>query len=354
MNRTMNSNIINIADRSVGHGHPCMIIAEAGVNHNGSLEKAIDLVNIAYQAGADVVKFQLYNTEEQVSKLATTPSYQYRNTGMQNVFEMSKNYDLDWDAHYAIESHCRSLGILYMTSCFDVDAVNFAIKLGSVCIKIASGEITNYPLLAHIASTNRTIILSTGMSSLEDVRGALKHIRSNGTNEIVLLQCASDYPASPLTSNLLVMKTYAKEFGVNVGFSDHTIGSTVAAAAVALGACVVEKHFTLDKSLPGPDHAMSLDPDELSSFVNDIRSVEAALGDGKKVLHSDEIDIQNSARRSIHTSKFIASGNKIEMNNITLKRPNVGIDPRLIKDVLGKTVIKDIKVDTPITWDMLK
>jgi N,N'-diacetyllegionaminate synthase len=346
-------NAINVANRKIGPGYPCMIIAEAGVNHNGSEKMAIELCDIAHEAGADAVKFQLYRKEEQVSRLTATADYQYRNTGIATALEMAEHYDLSWDSHHVIASRCRELGIIYLASCFDIEAVEFFMSIGGDCVKVASGEITNYPLLGYIATTGKTIILSTGMSTLSDVRGAYNYIKSHGDSEVVLLQCASNYPAATSSTNLLVMDTYTKEFGVNVGFSDHTMGSVAAVTAVAMGACIIEKHFTIDKELKGPDHSMSLGPDELRDFVSTIREAEESLGDGKKVVHSDEIETQKVSRRSIVASRFIAVGEQIDVNNVTLKRPNVGIDPRSLTDILGRIVIKDVDVDTPITWDLL-
>ncbi len=353
MTTNLKVNTLNIAEKTIGPGHPCVIIAEAGVNHNGSEKRALELVDVAYDAGADAVKFQLYRKDEQVSKLARTAEYQRRNTGVDTVLELAELYEMPWECHHAIAAHCRELGIIYMASCFDIQAVKFLLGIGGDSIKVGSGEITNYPLLGHISSTGKTIILSTGMSNLSDVKGAVEYIRSHGESEVVLMQCVSNYPAATSSANLLVMDTYTKEFGVNVGFSDHTIGSTVAVAAVAMGACIIEKHFTTDKGLQGPDHAMSLDPNEFRAFVSTIREAEESIGDGKKVVHPDELETQEVSRRSIFASRFIAAGERIDVNNVTLKRPNVGIDPRLLTDVLGRVVMKDVDADTPIAWDVL-
>jgi sialic acid synthase SpsE len=240
-----------------------------------------------------------------------------------------------------------------MASCFDVQAVEFLLSIGGDIIKIGSGEITNYPLLSYIASTGKVILLSTGMSTFEDVKGAVEHIRLNGDSELVLLQCVSSYPADKASANLLVMDTYAEKFGVNVGFSDHTVGKSISIAAVTLGACVIEKHFTADKSLAGPDHAMSLNPSELREFVASIRSVESALGDGNKIVHSTELETQKAARRSLFAKKSISVGEKLDDHNVTLKRPNIGIDPRMWETIQGRAVNRNIDADMPITWDVL-
>ncbi|MDP6772455.1 MAG: N-acetylneuraminate synthase family protein, partial [Anaerolineales bacterium] len=281
-----------------------------------------------------------------------TAGYQYTNTGVETALEMAKLYLLPWDSHHAIASRCRELGIMYMASCFDVQAVDFLLSVGGDIIKIGSGEITNYPLLSYIASTGKVILLSTGMSTFEDVKGAVEHIRLNGDSELVLLQCVSSYPADKASANLLVMDTYAEKFGVNVGFSDHTVGKSISIAAVTLGACVIEKHFTADKSLAGPDHAMSLNPSELREFVASIRSVESALGDGNKIVHSTELETQKAARRSLFAKKSISVGEKLDDHNVTLKRPNIGIDPRMWETIQGRAVNRNIDADMPITWDV--
>jgi len=344
---------VEIGGRRVGDGLPCFIVAEAGVNHNGSLENALALVDIAHAAGADCVKFQLYQPIEQVSHVAQVVDYQHRQTGSASMLKMAESYDLPWEAHHAIARRCRELGILYLASCFDEQAVDFLVALGGECIKVASGEITNYPLLRHVASSGKPVLLSTGMSTLQDVAGAVGCLRNSGNRELVLLQCSSAYPADPATANLRVMQSLAQAFGTPTGFSDHTTGSVAAVAAVALGACVVEKHFTLNKALPGPDHAMSLDPSELRSFVSAIRTTEAALGDGIKCVHPSEMAVHAAARRSIVSRRQIPRGVPLDRTNTTLKRPATGIDPRLLDAVLGRIAAVDIPEDVPITWEML-
>jgi len=344
---------IAINGRKVGHNHPCFIIAEAGVNHNGSLCLALKLVDTAVAAGADGIKFQLYRAEEQVSRTAHTADYQFQQTQNLSMLEMGRSYDLPWEGHRIIAEYCQKSGIIYMASCFEPSAVAFLIELGGSCVKVGSGEITNYPLLKSIALSGLPILLSTGMSTLQDAAGAVEHIRSYGDNQIVLFQCVSNYPADPSAINLRAMCTMAAALGTLPAYSDHTAGNAVAVAAVALGACMVEKHFTLDKTLPGPDHAMSLSPSELKEFVNSIRTAEAALGDGIKRPHPDEIPIRTAARRSLVSARFISSGETLDDSNVTLKRPAAGIDPRLWETVRGRKVKQDIENDIPITWEML-
>jgi N,N'-diacetyllegionaminate synthase len=344
---------LTIGGRMVGPGEPVFVIAEAGVNHNGSLDLAMDLVGVAQEAGADGVKFQLFQTEEQISRVAPSAEYQRSRTGADTMLEMARSYELPWEAHREIAARCEQLGIAYMASCFDPQAVDFLMDLGADSIKVGSGEITNYPLLAHMSRTGRPILLSTGMSSLEDVAGAVAHIQANGDSPLLLLQCVSNYPADPETINIRAMASMARTFGVPVGYSDHTPGSAVAVAAVALGACLVEKHFTVDRSLPGPDHAMSLAPAELGAFIAEIRTAEAALGDGVKRAHPVELATRDVARRSLVSKRDIRAGEKLTDDNVTLKRPASGIDPRLWDTVRGRAAAVDIVGDSPISWDQL-
>jgi N-acetylneuraminate synthase len=330
-----------------------LIIAEAGINHNGQLEKALELVEVAAEAGADAVKFQLYRPEEQVSRVAQTADYQRERTGAGGMLEMALSYELPWEAHHEIAARCRERRIAYMSSCFDQLAVDFLVRLGGDCIKVGSGEITNYPLLAHMARTGLPILLSTGMSTLSDVAGAVEHIRASGPSPVALFQCVSDYPTDPATVNLRAMETMRRAFDVAVGFSDHTVGETAAVAAVALGACMLEKHFTLDKRLPGPDHAMSLDPVELRSYVRAIRTAESTLGDGIKRPVETELKTMLAARRSLVSARAIRAGEALDEANVTLKRPATGIDPREWANARGRKAARAIPADVPITWEML-
>ena len=346
---------IKIGKKRIGTGNPCFIIAEAGVNHNGEIEKAFELVSIAHKAGADAVKFQLFKVEEQVSQYAETAPYQRKDSSKQNMVEMAKSYDLPWEKHKDIAKYCNKIGIMYMSSCFDPLSVDFLIReLGGECIKVGSGELTNYPLLRYMSGTGKLIILSTGMSTLDDVRGAVDQIQSNGNSPLVLLHCVSDYPAKEKDINLRAMKTFEAKFNVPAGYSDHTEGNSAAIAAVALGAKVIEKHFTIDKSLSGPDHAMSLDPKELKDFVKAIRTTEVMLGNGIKKPTKAEKEMQIYARRSVVAACDIKAGDKLHKFNITLKRPATGIDPRSMAKITGKRAIVDIPADQPITWDMLQ
>jgi len=342
-----------INGRNIGKGEKCFIIAEAGVNHNGDIKLALQLVEAAAHAGADAIKFQLFNVEEQVSRTAKTVNYQQKRTGANSMVEMAKSYDLPWEAHKEIAQHCEELGIMYMSSCFDRKAVDFLMGLGCGCIKVGSGEITNFPLLAHMSSTGKPILLSTGMCEFSEIAQAVEHVRTSGKSPLALFHCVSSYPADPASINLHVMKNLERVFRVPVGFSDHTIGNEVACAAVALGASLVEKHFTLDKKLPGPDHAMSLQPEELKTLVDGIRTVESALGDGVKKINESEFENRKAARRGLVATCDIMAGDKLSEKNVAFKRPAIGIDPRSFDIVMGKTVNRNIQADEPITWEML-
>jgi N,N'-diacetyllegionaminate synthase len=344
---------IAIGNRTVGFQEPVFVIAEAGVNHNGQLDLALRLVDAAQAAGADAVKFQLFRVEEQISAHAPTAAYQRGRTGNSDMLEMAKSYDLPWEAHRKIFKHCREIGIQYMASCFEPRAVDFLLELGGEAVKVGSGEITNFPLLAHIARCGKPMLLSTGMSTLDDVTRAVKYFLACGGRDLALFHCVSNYPSQPAHLNLRAISTLTRSFEVPVGFSDHSLGNTAAVAAVALGACLLEKHFTLDKSLPGPDHSMSLDPAELGSYVAVVRTAELCLGSGEKALAPGEAEVQRVARRSLVAARLIRAGDTLTDDNVSLKRPGTGIDPREWEVVRGRRARASIPADTPITWEML-
>jgi len=297
----------------------------------------------------------LFNVNEQISKYANSAPYQHKDLGEKTMLDMAKTYDLPWENHKLLVEYCNGVGIKYMASCFDKRAVDFLINdLSGDCVKVGSGELTNYPLLQYISKTGMPIILSTGMSNLEDVRRAVSHIHKHGPSPLILLHCVSNYPASEVEINLTAMVALKNEFNLHVGYSDHTEGNTAAIAAVALGAKMIEKHFTINKNLLGPDHSMSLEPKELEEFVKAIRMTEAMLGDGIKKPTKAEQKMQIYARRSVVSSKIIKVGEKLDDSSITLKRPATGIDPRQMDKIIGKKAIVGIPADKPITWDMLE
>lgn len=323
-----------------------LVIAEAGVNHNGSLNMALKLVEEAKKAGADVVKFQTGIPEKVMSKYAPKAEYQKETTGSEgSQIDMAHKIFLDYDDFRKIKEHCKKVGIDFLSTPFETDAIDFLNALGCDYWKIPSGEITNYPYLIKIAQTHKPIILSTGMSDMEEIRDCVNLLKENDSGEITLLQCTTQYPTPYQDVNLRAMNSLKKEFNCKVGYSDHTQGIEVDIAAVALGACVIEKHFTLDKNLPGPDHRASLEPDELKKMVSSIRHIEKALGTGEKKPADSEIGNIIVARKSLVALKPIKKGEELTENNITTKRPGSGISPMKWNEIIGTRAIRDFDED---------
>ena len=325
-----------------------IIIAEAGVNHNGSIELAKKMIDKAVIAGVDYIKFQTFKAEKLVSVYAEKADYQKEITNVdESQFEMLKKLELDINAHKELIKYCNSKGIKFISTPFDLDSIDLLFNLGVELFKIGSGEITNYPYLKKIAAKGLPVILSTGMSNLSEVEQALKVLIDNGLQkeQITLLHANTEYPTPFEDVNLRAMLTIQKEFGVKIGYSDHTQGIEVPIAAVALGATVIEKHFTLDKTMDGPDHKASLEPNELTAMVKAIRNIEKAMGDGiKKPSYSEKKNIP-IARKSIVASQNISKGGKFTEENITTKRPGTGISPMRWNEVIGKTAPKDFATD---------
>ena len=345
---------IDIAGRKVGPGHPCFIIAEAGVNHNGDAHMARRLVEIAAESGADAVKFQTFKAERIVSAQAPKADYQLRTTDVhESQLEMIRRLELSEEMHRELMAYCRQQGILFMSSTFDEQSADLLTELGVAVYKIPSGEITNLPFLAHIARKGKPMIISTGMADLSEVEAAVRIVEANGNQQITLLQCVSNYPADPADVNLRAMSTMANAFGVPVGYSDHTPGIEVPLAAVALGACVVEKHFTIDQSLPGPDHAASVEPEDLAALVSGIRKVESALGHGRKEPASSETNTAEVARKSLVAARHIPNGTKLTEELIAIKRPGSGLPPAMRAHLIGRSVRVDVPEDTLLTLEML-
>ena len=323
-----------------------LIIAEAGVNHNGNLDLALKMIEEAKKAGADVIKFQTAKPELVISKYAPKAEYQKDLTDKEeSQLEMCKKIHLQFDEYYIVKEHCEKVGIKFLSTPFDLESVSFLEKLGCDIWKIPSGEITNLPYLEKIAKTGKPIILSTGMCTLEEVKTAVNILKREGAGEITLLHCTTQYPTPYEEVNLRAMQTLKEEFGCSVGYSDHTKGIEISIAAVAMGAKVIEKHFTLDNNMEGPDHKASLEPQELSCLVQSIRNVEKAFGNGEKVPASSEIANQIVARKSIVAMKEIKKGEIFSENNITTKRPGNGVSPLSWYDVLGKEAIRDFMED---------
>ena len=322
------------------------IIAEAGDNHNGDFNTALKLVDVAKRAGADCVKFQTFVTEEIISKYAEMAEYQKKNTGKEeSQFEMVKRLELSFDEFRKIKEYCDRVGIQFLSTPFDLKSVDFLNELGVPFFKIPSGEITNYPYLIKIAHTGKPVVMSTGMCEPDDILAAINVLEKNGSGEITLLHCNTEYPTPLKDVNLYAMRTMKKMFGKKVGYSDHTKGIEVPVAAVALGACVIEKHFTLDKNMPGPDHKASLEPDELGRMVKNIRNIEIALGDGVKRVSESERKNIAIARKSIVARRNIQEGEILTEENLAVKRPGTGINPMQWMEVLGTRAVRDFKED---------
>jgi len=344
--------VVKIAGRLIGEGKPCFIIAEAGVNHNGDVNLAKKLIDVARKAGADAVKFQTFSTEELVTAGAEKARYQRETTGADGAqFEMLQKLELGPGDFKKLSVYAREKDIIFLSSPFDKGSADLLDNLGVPAFKVPSGEITNFPLLKYIARKKKPVILSTGMSTLDEIKEAVEIIRREGSKEIVLLHCVSCYPARVEDMNLKVMETLRRTFGLPVGLSDHTVGIYIPVAAVALGACVIEKHFTLDKKLPGPDHQASLEPGELREMVKAIRDVEKALGDGLKRLTDEEEANKKAARRSLVAGVDIPAGAVITEEMLDIKRPGTGLEPRFINSVIGKKAKKKIASGEVITLD---
>lgn len=339
------------------------IIAEAGVNHNGDEEMALALVDAAAEAGADAVKFQTFSAEKLTRRGAATAAYQQRQTGATDQFSMLKALELSQDTHVTLFQRCLDRGIEFMSTPFDEEAADFLLDLGVSRFKIPSGEITNEPFLAHIAALGRPLILSTGMADLAEIVRAVTVIRQArsgarlgelGIGDLTILHCTSNYPADERDVNLRAMSTIASETGLPVGYSDHTLGLAVATAAVALGARVIEKHFTLDPALPGPDHRASLTVTELAAMVRSIRAVEAALGSAEKRPTEAELPVRALVRRSVTTVRPIAAGAVVTADDIAILRPGDGIAPGDRALVIGRATRHALAEGTTLQWSDLR
>ena len=321
------------------------IIAEAGVNHNGSFETACKLVDAAKAAGADCIKFQTFKSENLVSHNAKKADYQKNTTGDGSQLEMLKKLELSYDEFISLKKYCDEVGICFLSTPFDLESIDFLNSVDMLFWKIPSGEITNLPYLLKVAKTGKEVILSTGMSNLDEVGAALDVLKENGAGTITLLHCTTEYPAPFIDVNLRAMQTMRNKFGLDVGYSDHTPGIEIPVAAVAMGATVIEKHFTLNRNMEGPDHKASLEPDELAAMVKAIRNVEMAIGTGEKVPSASEKKNMPIARKSIIASRNIKKGEKLTKANLTTKRPGNGISPMKWNDVVGTYAIRDFEED---------
>jgi len=333
---------------------PVFIIAEAGVNHDGDVGEAKRLIDVAAQCGADAVKFQTFDVQALVTDDAPKADYQREVTGStESQADMLHRLALSHDEFIALKEYCADKGIMFLSTPFEEESADFLERLGMEIFKMPSGEITNLPLIRHVAAKGKPMVVSTGMATRDEVATAVEEIQNAGNPPLTLLHCVSAYPADPKDVNLRAMTTLAETFDVPVGFSDHTMGIEVALAAVAMGANVIEKHFTMDRSRPGPDHKASLEPDELDALVRGIRNVEAALGNGVKAPAEAEADIAAMARKSLVATQDIAADTVLEPQMIAIKRPGTGLPPAKLEAVIGRRTACHIGLGTPFTEDML-
>lgn len=335
------------------------VIAEAGVNHNGSEEYALRLVEAAACAGANAVKFQTFNAESLVAIGTATAEYQKKMTGLTDQFSMLKKLEMSQELHKRLIGHCQKFSIEFMSTPFDIESAKFLMELDMARLKVPSGELTNLPFIRELASFNKPMILSTGMASLEEVREAVTTVREERANKgfteplkevLTLLHCTSNYPTRNSDVNLKAMQTMATALGLPVGYSDHTAGSLAAMAAVAMGATIIEKHFTLDRSMPGPDHQASLEPNELELMIQQIRQIEACLGNGEKTPRVSELPVRDLVRRSVTLAVDKTSGEVIQEADLLLLRPGTGIPPKQLSQVIGRCLKSSKKAGTTLEW----
>ena len=334
---------------------PVFVIAEAGVNHNGDLDLALRLCDAARGAGADAVKFQTFRAEDLVVPGAPTAQYQARQTGEQDQFAMLRRLELTQAQHEAIKAHCDSIGIEFFSTPFSVAAVDLLLRLGVRRLKLSSGEITHRALVEHAAAARLPLLVSTGMATMEEIREALQWIAAarGDLGGVTVLHCTSAYPAPDAALNLTAIRSMMCDLGVAIGYSDHSLGIEAPLAAVALGATVIEKHLTLDRGLPGPDHSASLEPGEFRAMVAGIRRVSAMLGDGVKAPTGEERDTARVARRSIAAAVDIPAGVAIEERMLACRRPATGIAPREWAHVIGRVALAPIAAGTVLQWEQL-
>ena len=341
----------------------CYVIAEAGVNHNGCSKLAIELIDIAASVGADAIKFQSFTADELVSEGTEKAEYQRKDSELGDQHSMLKNLEMSSDLHLSLIEHCDLRGIEFMSTAFDKETLDFLIHHGMKRIKIPSGELTNHPFIKYIASKNMPIIMSTGMASMDEIRETqvIIEIERNrlgfeGSVDgiLTILQCTSNYPTHPEDVNLRAMRAISDITGMPIGYSDHTLGTVISTAAVALGAVIIEKHFTKSRKLPGPDHAASLEPHELCELISNVRTVSMALGSATKRPTDNELPVRQLVRRSITLNRDVMSGHILGEADITLKRPGSGIEPKHLSEVTGRKVLRDLVRGHTLNWTDLK
>ncbi len=347
--------MVAIQHNTIGDGQRCFIIAEAGVNHNGEIGIAKKLIDAAHAAGADAIKFQTFVTENLVTGSADKARYQKENDpDSTSQFEMLRKLELSEDDFSRLSAYAKKKGILFLSTAFDHESIGILSRIGVPVFKIPSGEITNLPYLKEIACQHKPVLLSTGMSTMDEIREAVTCLNENGCTVITLLHCTTSYPAPLSSVNLRAITTLRHEFGLPTGYSDHTEGILVPVAAVALGACVLEKHLTLDRNLPGPDHMASLEPEDFTKMVHAVRDVELELGTGEKRPQDCELDNRRVARKSVIAALDIPAGMHLTLEMLAIKRPGTGIEPKHLESLAGKQTRSAIEKDAVITWDMIE
>lgn len=342
---------LTIAGRAIGPTEPPYVIAEIGSNHNGDMELCRKLIDAAHAAGADAVKFQSWTKSSLISTAEYARNTRYAKDSRAPTLEQSvEQYQLTPARHDEIVAYCRKRGIVFMSSCFSREEVDMLEKLDAPAYKIASMDVNHLPLLEYVAKTGKPILISTGMATLGEMERALDTLRAAGSGPVALLHCVSIYPAPDDAVNLRMIDTWQRAFGVPVGYSDHTLGAAVPLAAVALGACIIEKHFTLDKNLAGWDHAISADPPELQAIVEGGRRVAAALGSGVRRVSSVEVEKRKAFRRRMVAARPMRQGEKLTAGDVQFKRPGTGIQPDELRYVVGRALARDVDTDEELEW----
>ncbi|OGN10631.1 MAG: N-acetylneuraminate synthase [Candidatus Yanofskybacteria bacterium RIFCSPHIGHO2_02_FULL_41_11] len=344
--------IVKIGNKIIGYGRPVFIVAEAGVNHNGQLDLALKLIDAAADAGADAVKFQTFRVEQATTRHTALAGYQSKNIGTDNnLFEEAKGWELKEEWYPRLIDHCKKRGIIFFSTPHGgFESVDFLASQKVPLYKFGSGEITNLPLFTYTAKLDKPIIFGTGTATMKEVKDAVRAIKRFGNSQIVALHCTTNYPPALTDVNLRAMQTMMKDLGVLVGYSDHTLGDRVAVMAVTLGACVIEKHLTLDKNMKGPDHQASASPTEFKLMVQKIRNIEIILGSSQKKPVKAELKYIPVIRKSIVVNRDIKKGEKLTRQNLAIKKPGTGIPPKYWDKIIGKTVRRDITDDSLLKW----
>jgi len=345
---------VKIGDRLVGEGEPVFIVAEAGSNHDRKLRQAKQLIDVAAEAGADAVKFQTFSADKIVAKMGQKAKYMKKVSKQESVHEIFKRIELPREWHPELARHARKRGLIFLSSPFDEEAADLLDGLGVPAFKVASGELTNLPFIEYMAKKEKPMMVSTGAATIGEIKEAISAIKRAGNEKIVLLHCTANYPVADGDTNLLAMSTLRRRFGFPVGYSDHTLGIAAPLAATALGAVMIEKHFTLSRKLPGPDHFYALEPGELRAMVEGIRAVEKMLGSPIKRPAKAEREIRRLARRSIFAKVDIPAGTVITKEMLTVLRPAIGLEPKYLENVISRKARVNIKQHEAVTWGKLR